>query len=231
MRLLRSSAVLTALIAVPLIGCGGDDGPTVKPVDAKVFMDAPPDTTLPCAIPMNVPGGTLGDANNRQSANWIRKNMAGTTTFFAVTIPLDMAQKNTVTLAVIKQGASWPTNVDVNWTADPNSATGQAFSFMDENYNQTSMTSDREYWASTGSIKFTAIAQTADANIDFTTTSANYREIDANGADVAGGCTTTLGALTVFLKQMTTVNKETSEMPENWRRVIEERVDRAMAQQ
>jgi len=231
MRLLRCSAVVTALLAVPLIGCGGDDGPTVKPVDAKVFMDAPPDTTLPCAIPMNQSGGSLGSDTMRQSANWIRKNMAGTTTFFAVTIPLDMAQKNTLTLAVIKSGANWTTNVDIPWTADPNAQTAAAFAFMDENYNMTSMTSDRTYWASTGSIKFTQIAQTADANITFTTTASNFREIDANGADVAGGCTSTVGALQGFLKQMTTITKETSEMPADWRHVIEQRVDRAMAQQ
>jgi hypothetical protein len=231
MRLLRCSAVLTALLAVPLIGCGGDDGPTVKPVDAKVFMDAPPDTTLPCAIPMNQAGGTLGSDAMRQSANWIRKNMAGTTTFFAVTIPLDMAQKNTLTLAVIKSGANWTTNAPLNWVADPNAATAQAFAFMDENYNSTSMTSDRTYWASSGSIQFSQIAQTAGAKIDFVTTSSAFREIDANGADVAGGCTSTVGAITGFLQQMTTITKETSEMPADWRHVIEQRVDRAMAQQ
>jgi hypothetical protein len=232
MRLIRSSVVLTTLLAVPLVACGGDDGGKVIVPDAKVFMDAPPDTMLPCAVPMTLPGGSLGSDAMRQSANWIRKNMAGTVTFFGVTIPLDQAQTNLVTLVAIKQGASWTTNQAITFDPDPNSSAGQAFAFIDENYNQTSMTSDRTYWASTGTITFTEIAQTAGAKITFNTAAANFREVDDNGADVAGGCTSMLGALTAYLTQMTAVAfQPPQEIPDRWRDVITERVERALEAQ
>jgi hypothetical protein len=50
-----------------------------------------------------------------------------------------------------------------------------------------------EYWGATGSIKFTSIGENDNNIIDGTTAPLTWREIDEMGADVAGGCTASMG--------------------------------------
>lgn len=198
---------LVAFASVPLIACGGDDdgggGGGVTVPDAKVFMDAPPMQST-CVIPADIPGATFGSDAMRQSEDWI--GVVQNKTRFAVSIPIDQEMKHWFNLVVFKNGATWTKNTAIPFTTDPTSQTPQAIAFLEENYNDSTMSADRLLWASSGSITFTDIDQTAGAKITFSTTPANFREIDQmTGADVAGGCTSMAGAVTVFLAQKTAV--------------------------
>lgn len=205
MQFVCRSAIALALFSTSLIACGGDDGGgnnTPMP-DAKVFMDAATDMAAACVIPATVPGGTLGSDASRQSANWIRKNMSGQY-IFSLTIPLDMTMKNIVTFAVVRQGTSWTVNSPINFDPNPTNQSAVAAAFMREGYDSMTGAATKYLWASSGSITFTEIAQTTGANITFSTTAANYREVNPmTGADVAGGCASMMGAVQGFVKQMT----------------------------
>jgi hypothetical protein len=199
------SAIALALFSTSLIACGGDDGGgnnTPMP-DAKVFMDAAPDMMAACALPATFAGNTAGSDASRQSMNWISKN-AQMVTAFRILLPLDMTQKNFVQFVATKQGASWTVNTPINFEPDPTKmATAGAYAMVAENLNLMTGTADKLYWASSGSITFTEIAQTANAKITFTTTPANFRQVNPmGGADIPGGCTTMVGIWQVFLRQM-----------------------------
>jgi hypothetical protein len=206
MRLICRSALFAAFLALPLIACGGDDGGGVIVPDAKVFMDAPPDTVAACAIAAMNPGGTAGSDTMRQSANWIRKLTNGTIVF-SVSFPIDATMKNYATFGAIKTGATWTKGTPINFDTNPTSTMPAAFAYMDENLDTMTGNSTRTLWASSGSITFTDIDETTSgAKITFSTTAANFREVDGmTGAEVAGGCTSQLGAVTAYLTQMTKV--------------------------
>jgi hypothetical protein len=187
------SVIGLALLATPLIACGGDDDGGNSTPDAKVFMDAAIDSPPACSLAMTLPGGTFGTTANRPSFNWISKSTQGVTSF-RVSIPLDAGNKNFVTYAVIKSGASWTVNTPINFEPNPKSTTAAAAAFVAENVNTTTGMGEKYYWASSGSITLTAIAQTAGAPIDFTGTAANFRAINVmTGDDIPGGCTTMVG--------------------------------------
>ncbi len=210
MHLTRCSVILGSILSLPLIACGGDDGGGGGgggTPDAKVFMDAAPDTAAACAVPASFAGGTLGSDAMRQSDDWIKKTTQNqqTITYFTVSIPVDMTQKNFLTLVAIK-GTDWTIGTPINFATSPTQQGASALAYIDENLNLSDGSSDRTLWASSGSITFTEIAQTAGSKITFSTTAANFREIDDQGADVPGGCTSMAGAVQVFLQQKTTVN-------------------------
>jgi hypothetical protein len=214
MRSIYRSTILVALASIPLVACGGDDdGGNNNPTpDAKVFMDAPADMAAVCGIAAMYNGGTAGSDAMRQSANWIRKTTVNNVmlTIFSVSFPVDM-NKNYVTVGVIKNGANWTVNTPINFDPSPTAAMPAAFAYMDENLDIMTGNSTRTLWASTGSITFSEIAQTMGAKITFSTTAATFREINMMGADVAGGCTSSVGALMAFLTQMTLVQLNPSE--------------------
>jgi hypothetical protein len=223
MQLVCRSAIALALLSTPMFACGGDDGGgnnTPMP-DAKVFMDAAIDSPPACALPASFPGGTLGSDAMRQSLNWISKNAQTMAITFRILIPLDMTNKNFVQFVVPKQGASWTVNTPLNFEADPTKlATAAAFALVAENLNTQTGTADKLYLASSGSITFTEIAQTAGAKITFSTTAANFRQVDAmTGAVVAGGCTTMVGMHQVYVQQMTAVTfvPPGEPSPDGWR--------------
>jgi hypothetical protein len=158
-----------------------------------------------CAIAAMNGGGTAGSDTMRQSADWIRKTSAGLYVF-SVSFPIDASMKNYATFGAIRQGTAWTTGTAISFDTNPTSTMPMAFAFMDENLDLMSGNSTRTLWASSGSITFTEIAQTAGAKITFSTTAANFREVDGtSGADVAGGCTSQLGAITAYLSQKTAV--------------------------
>jgi hypothetical protein len=200
------SVIGLALLATPLIACGGDDdgGGGTTP-DAKVFMDAAIDSPPACVLPATIAGNTVGSDAQRQALNWISKNTSGVTSF-GIVLPLDATNKNLLQLTVRKQGTTWKVNTPINFDPTPTNATAEANALVAENYNMTSKTADKYFYASSGSITFTEIAQTAGAKITFSTTPANFRQIDPmTGADVPGGCTTMVGTWTVFVQQMDAV--------------------------
>jgi len=223
MRLSSCSAVLVALVSLPLIGCGGDDeGGGVMVPDAKVFMDAPPAQNT-CEIPASVQGGSLGSDTMRQSDDWVYKPAQGPfkgKTVFSVSVPIDQGQTDFVTFIAVKNGATWTTNAPINFETNPtNLAAANAVAIIDQNLNAQTGASDKTLWASSGSITFSEIDQTANAKITFTGT-ANFREIDDQGADVAGGCTSMLGTVQVFLQQKTAVSLVAPQNGQGWRHVL-----------
>jgi hypothetical protein len=214
------SAIGLALLATPLIACGGDDDGGGATPDAKVFMDAAIDSPPACALPAMIAGGTAGSTQQRPSGNFISKSTQGVYSM-RVSIPLDAAMKNYVTYVVIRQGTTWNTTSAINFEPNPTSTTAMAAAFVGENVNTTTGMAEKYYWASGGSISLMAIAQTAGAPIDFTTTAANFRQIDVmTGADVPGGCTTMVGAWTAHVAQKDAVQAVTTPIEltsDDWR--------------
>lgn len=201
-----------SLLLAAAVGCGGDDGNKVHVPDAKVFQDAPPvliDAPPPCVTGATTMGGSIGSmmtpATFQTGPAPISKDTMSGTVFFGLGFYLDATKKTAMTIIVPRPANGFQTNSAYAYDPNPNATAPVALAFIEDGLDAQGMNPAHVLYASTGSVTFSQIAQTDGSNIFGSTTAANFREIDSNGADVAGGCTTMAGVFQFFLKQKTTV--------------------------
>lgn len=95
-------------------------------------------------------------------------------------------------------GTAVPFNSDPN-VAIPDTVLGQAF-FLGDAPAQGNPA--QLYWASDGSITLNAVGEAVGDLINGEVTATNFREVDlSSGADVTGGCTSSVGGLQFYYKQ------------------------------
>jgi hypothetical protein len=210
----RLSAILVTFAAA----CGGGDTPTPVPV-----ADSPgptPDTgPLACSVADFSGGLTLGSTAMRVENDWFTDpaaagapNEGKISLIVGARLPADGGANPDIFITeVVKQTGIFPLNTAINYNPSGTATTYDATSFIFGNFSQATMSLDHFYQASTGSITLTAVGESDTNPIDGTTTSANYRELDEQGADVTGGCTTVIGTLEFHLVQKAAMafNEET----------------------
>ncbi len=211
----------TSLLAcLALSACSGDDGGKTQLADAAIDspkqMDAP---AAVCTIPASLPAGQMvGTMAAPVADNFVAKNMMGTI-LFRLPIATTMDRKNGVSFIVPRPATGF---VPGTFAFEPLTATmPKAVAFMSGNI--TNGMAEKTLAATNGSITLTSIGQTAGASIKGTVASTTFKEIDASGNQVAGGCASTLGGLSFFLTQMTLVerNVDGTTTPETWKFQIE----------
>jgi len=201
---------LFSLALLSLVACGGDDGQIHVTVDAKVFNDAPPPPE--CAVPKA--GWPLGLVLG-SSAMPVSYAMGSMGWFQTPTDPgpyMNMrifemgaglpsstdGARDVFILEVLKPGAGFQTGTAYVNDPDPNStlplARSYIFGDVDANGDFSTL-----YYASSGQTSFSAISEAADAPVNGTASSLNFREVDDMNNDVAMGCTTKLAKLQFYL--------------------------------
>lgn len=214
---------LLALGSVLLAACG-DDG-DVKYPDAKIWMDAPVDTAPTCSIAalpalslgsMATPVDACKDQNNADApCNWFGAlTMGGMEKYFSIAggIPMNitMDTDNLPDVLVIRvfeatTGQTFKTGTPYTFETNPTATTiaGSAIAFLAEDVGSTGQAM-RYYWASSGTVTLQNIDKTTGTIINGSVALTNLREVNLQtGADVPGGCTTSLMGLSFFLKQET----------------------------
>ena len=197
------------LLAAVAVGCGGDDGNKVHVPDAKVFQDAPAsmvDAPPPCVTPASIGQLMIGTSTMPATFSGTQpapiSKTSGGIVFFGLGFYMDQAKKTAMTLIVPKPANGFQTNTMYTYDPDYNSQAPAALAYIEDGLDSTGMTSAHLLYASTGSIKFTAIGQTQGASVNGTAAMATFREIDdTTGADIAGGCTTTSAGVSFFTTQ------------------------------
>jgi hypothetical protein len=186
-----------------VVGCGGDDG-GVKLPDAKVYMDAPVDTIPGCSVMMSLGSVSFASSGTPAAGNWFGMTSSGTK-YFQIPGKLDMSETPDLLVFTVFEGTGYTTGTPYNFDPNPTSTTPTAISLIFENYNFTAKTFTRVMYASSGSITLNAIGKTMGSAINGTVTAANYREVNSqSGADVPGGCTSSLTGVQFWLSQNTT---------------------------
>lgn len=217
MRLTRFSAVLFTVAIPTLVACGGDDGPGIKIPDAKVFQDAPIDVSTACSAPAMIPGGgsigTEAAPAARSSGDWIEKDATtGAIAFELAFRPSSSDMQNVLVFVVPKPEQGPFTATAYPLDGNPNSTDpDNAFAYMQANIDINAGTVGRLLFASSGTITFSQFNNTNGGNIFGTLSAVNFREIERQApfGDVAGGCTSMLGAdVKFYLKQTTAVTRE-----------------------
>jgi hypothetical protein len=185
-----------------LVACGGDDGGGVhlvdaKVADAKVFMDA-----KACLTPATIGNGSVGTAAMPATGQFFVKPMTGEVEYL-VKIGLNSdALKDFLYLAVPKPtGGTWATNTPYMFETDA-TATGTpaAIAFIDADapaMGDGLMT----LWPENGSITFTMLGTNNGDKVNATVSMTSFKEIDADGNQVVGGCATALAGLSIFGQQ------------------------------
>lgn len=211
----------TSLLACLALSACGDDGGKTHLADAAI--DSPKQMDAPaaiCTIPATIPAGSVGTMAAPASGNFVVKSTMGSMpVFFGLRIYTTMDMKNDVSFIVPRPANGFAPGTfafDTTGAAMP-----VALAYMGGNYTGTM--AQKELDATNGSITFTSIGQTAGASIKGTVSSTIFKEVDANGNQVAGGCTSTVAGLSFFLTQMTTVTRNADGMttPESWKFQIE----------
>jgi hypothetical protein len=210
-----SKLSILSVALLPLVACGGDDGVMVKRPDAKIFMDAPPPP--PCSVQKSFALGLqLGASDDpvlyaMGSLGWFRtptEEDGGPyvgkpiwTMSAALPDPQgDQNLRDIWVVEVLKPQAGFQTNTPYVNDPDPVAAAPIARSYIFGDVDTSTGEFIHLYWASTGQTSFTQITEAPDANIFGATSTLNYREIDEQNADVAGGCTAKISSLKFYLK-------------------------------
>lgn len=195
----------SSLLAVAaLVGCGGDDG-HIKVPDAKVFKDSAIDAPHMCLSMASLGSGSVGTMAVPQPAggtgmSWFYKNSMTGTIYFGIAIKMNNdATPDVVYFIVDEPSGGFVSGVPYSWITDPTSSATGAVSFLDTDVDASNNTT-QELWPQNGTIQFSMIAKTAGANVFATVSATTYKEIDDNGALVAGGCTSMLGGMNLYLK-------------------------------
>ncbi len=198
------------LLALPVlfvaVGCGSDG--TKKPMllDAKVFLDAGVDAPPTCAVKTMFGGLTLNIPT--MPSDWFFQppsgpNMGKQVLDISAALPDSTATlRDILSIRYIKPLQGFALNTAVPFDPSPTSTTAVAFAILFGDYDTGTMMEAMDYWGSTGSLTLTAIGEADGASIKGMMATTAMRQIDANGADVAGGCATSLTGLAFDLKQM-----------------------------
>jgi len=208
---MRTQMFGLSLVLSGLIGCGGGGG--TKSPDAKIFLDAAIDAPAACAIDPKPAGYIIGymqdgttPANPVPTGNLVTVPTTGPymgKTLFRLVGGLPSstaAAEDLMVFDVLKPDAGqFPVNTAINW--DPNAAAAApvAASYILGDVDDAAMTIGNFYYASNGSITFSAIGTTQGAAITGAVAATMFREIDEQNADIPGGC---LASLTGFKMNM-----------------------------
>ena len=203
--------VLGSLLVVGAIGCGGPEEVIVP--DMKVYLDAPVDMPKVCTVATSLGSLTLGMMATPvvpMMGDWFVVAMQGPwmgKTVFAVGayLPVMSGMPDDVIIVEVVKPANgqWPENTAINFDPSP-TALMNAHAIILEDYNQSTGTSNRVLYAGSGSITFTDIGEAANDLVTARVAATTFREVDKmTGADVAGGCTSSLMQFQMYLKQPT----------------------------
>lgn len=199
----KMSLLSAALLS--LVACGGDDGGGIKLVDAKVadakvFMDA-----KMCATPATFSGGTIGSATMTSPGQFFVKNMTTNVVSFAIAITISKqtdALKDILYVQVPTPANGFMANVPYNFATDATNVSGAAaIALLDGDTPMQGADGTMTLFPENGNITFSQVGLNNGDNVFFTIGMANYKEIDADGNQVAGGCASNLGNITIFGKQ------------------------------
>lgn len=218
------SSLLILLAACPLVACGGDDdgGKSITPLPdsgGQVFMDAAIDAPAACAVDSSIGTVAVGSMQMREQGDWFDTigsgPLMGRSYFYVLSVLPTSAQTaiDAVIVEVLKpMNGNYTTNQALNFEASPTAATYTAIAYVLGDLNPQTETIGQFYWANNGSVTLTAIGEANGSMITGSATQTNFREIDGmTGADVAGGCTTSMTGMTFALTQMMTQQAPGSE--------------------
>jgi len=215
--------VIALSISLFTVACSSDDQPVLP--DSKVYMDAPIDTVPACGI-APLPSLALGTmaapyqtceamGQPEMPCNWFGAlTMGGMEKYFNIggglpmSLTMDTDSINDILIVRVFEatsGQAFKTGTAYNFeTVPPTTIAGSAIAFIAEDVNASGQAL-RYYWASGGTITIQNIDKTTGSIINGTISATNMREINLmTGADVPGGCTTSLAGLSFYLKQETT---------------------------
>jgi hypothetical protein len=214
---MRSKLFLAGVMFV--IGCGGG-GKKAMIVDGAIdspTIDAAPTCAVQCEISATVCGASFnmptfpalrfgqpaGMGNGPVKGDWFvmftQGDLNGRKAFDIILnmSPEGVAMPDVLAIRLLKPAAgNFPINQAQTFDPNPNTAVPNAWSFWlgDVTLNGGMIADVRqEYYANMGSITVTAIGEADGANITGSTAPITWREIDDQGADVAGGCTASMG--------------------------------------
>jgi len=197
-----------SFLLAALVGCGGGGGGDSRP-DAKIFLDAPIDAPPMCAVTASLGGLSLGSMAMPVSADNFDQPTMGPfmgRTVFSVGGRLPSSTATLLDVLIVDYvkpvAGGFLTNTAVNFDPNPN-AVYVAASYLFGDFDSSAMTVQNFYYANSGSVTLTQIAEANGSPINGTVAATNYREVDDAGADVAGGCTTALTGLAFNLVEMT----------------------------
>jgi hypothetical protein len=201
-----------SILLVAAVGCGGG-GKKKEEVDAKVFMDAAPDAPAACAVPAMLQGLNFTSTmpNDWFLTPTMGPNMGRLT--FSLIGGYPMTASPMLDAIVVEYarpaGGQFTTGAAVPFDTNTTGAsTAIALVLGDctvtNNQIQSCM---QEYFASSGSVTFTTIAETQGSTIAGMVASTNYRQINSmTGADIPGGCTTNLPGMMISVVQGANTN-------------------------
>lgn len=184
-----------------LVACGGDDGGGVhlvdaKVADAKVFMDA-----KACLTAASIGNGSVGTMAMPNAGQYFIKTMAGDVEFgIKIALNNDSLKDYLYLIVPAPAGGTWAPNTPYMFQTDPTSSTAAAIAFIDADA-PASGDGLMTLWPENGQITFSQIGTTNNSNVFATVTMTSFKEIDADGNQVAGGCMTNLAGLSIFGKQ------------------------------
>lgn len=205
-----------SILLAALVGCGGGGGGNNRP-DAKIFLDAPIDAPAACAVMNSLGGLTLAGPDDAQgnptpvAADWIDNPTDGpfagrTVLSIGGRLPSSTAALLDVLIVdyVKPMAGNFVTNNPVNFDPNPNNVYEAAsYVFGDADPNSNPLVVANFYYASNGSITLTQVGEAEGSLINGSVAATMYRDVDDQGADIPGGCTTSLDGLTFVLSQMT----------------------------
>jgi len=158
-------------------------------------------TTTSCTMDNQCPAGET--CRLRVKGDWFvsftQGDLAGRKAFDLILnmSPEGVAMPDVLAIRLIKPTAgNFPINQAQTFDPNPNTAVPNAWSFWlgDVTLNGGMIADVRqEYYANMGAITMTMIGEADGANISGSTAPITWREIDDQGADVAGGCTASMG--------------------------------------
>lgn len=199
--------LFASILLLSAAACG-DDGGSTPMIDAPPADMAPADMMMAaCGYPASIPSGSVGSMAMRGSGDWVRT--MNNVTSFGIRVDLEMpvgGVANSMLITYEKPAAGgFVLNQALPFETDPNGV-GTVGLVLFEKLNPTAGSAQRVYFPANGTITFTALGEMMGMPTTATVAMTNLREINQQtGADVAGGCTTTLMGLSLFLTESTTV--------------------------
>jgi hypothetical protein len=198
-----------SILLVAAVGCGGG-GKKNEEVDAKVFMDAAPDAPAACAVPATLMGLNF-TVPAAMARDWFLTPMMGPNMgrlTFSLIGGYPMTASPMLDAIIVEYarptGGQFTTGAAVNFDTNPVGATTAISVVLGDCtvMNNTIQSCMQEFFANSGSVTFTTIAETQGSTIAGMVASTNYRQINSmTGADVPGGCTTNLPGMMISVAQ------------------------------